>query len=134
MAKSILVDGSPRPPTHIHQPPTAMMGDGSMGFTTNATFDAWFQAADRFFHDVVRHKTIFPLLIARCVGARTREKSVQISTSNVLKRLTPNLHDAYTTSLIDPDDRKAVLEALVRVFFTAATERESLIVKVSRYM
>jgi len=35
------------------------------------------------------------------------------------------------TSLIDPDDRQAFLEAVVRMFFSAAPVRESLIVKVT---
>jgi hypothetical protein len=34
-------------------------------------------------------------------------------------------------SLIDPDDRKAAMEALVRIFFSAAPTRESLIIKVN---
>jgi hypothetical protein len=36
-----------------------------MGVATNATFDALFLASERFFDDMVRHKTISTLLLAR---------------------------------------------------------------------
>lgn len=36
----------------------------------------------------------------------------------------------HTLSLIDPDDRKTVVEAMVRVLYTATAKREALLVKV----
>lgn len=104
--------------------------DGSMAFATNAAFDAWFHGVEHFFDNMLRHKTIGILLLARCVRMCVYDDAKNGGVwpyTLVDLACNPNAR----TSLIDPDDRQAFLETVVRMFFSAAPVRESLIVKVS---
>ena len=111
---------------------TALTEDGSITHATNAAFDALFQSAEVFAGSILRHKTLSTLLIARSVvsvwSCRLCPGQPHITKmfSDPASTTTPY------TSLIDPEDRKCFLEAVAGVFFSAAPQRESMIIKVGR--